>query len=417
MLEFMGQQAKNASYFLSSASTAQKNNALSAIKSAILQHQAAILAANQLDVALAHEQQLSASLIDRLTLTPDRIDLILKAIETIIQLPDPVGEIIEGRTVLSGLALEKKRVPLGVIGVIYESRPNVTVDISALCIKTGNGAILRGGKETKNTNQALIKAIHAGLAQAQFPKGAIQFIADSDRALLKALLKLDRYVDMLIPRGGSQLQKLCQTEATMPVILGGIGVCHLYVDESANLEKALNVIMNAKTQRPSTCNSLETLLIHQSKLPAFLPRLSEESLRRNVILHADASCLPPLTALQANVIPLDPEDLTQEWLSLDLNVVVVNDLEHAVNHIRRYGSGHSDGILTEAFFAAEQFINQVDSACVYVNCSTRFSDGAQFGLGSEVAVSTQKLHARGPMGLEALTTYKWIGRGDYLTRA
>lgn len=416
MIIQLGKQAKQAAILLAQQSTTKKNQVLQLIAKALKEQQPLILQANLQDVKAAQENGLSSALIDRLTLTEDRIELMIQEIQTVIQLPDPIGQILEGRTVLSGLTLEKKVVPLGVIGVIYESRPNVTIDIAALCIKTGNCAILRGGKETLHTNQILIELIQKALTLADLPKNCIQAIFDPDRAHLQQLLKLDEFVDMIIPRGGNGLQKLCQTEATIPVILGGIGVCHLYVDKTADLEKSINVIINAKAQRPSTCNSLETLLIHEAVLSDFIPLLSQAMFEHKITLHADKALYPLLKNLQATVVPVTEEALRNEWLSLNLNVVVVKDLGQAVAHIREYGSQHSDGVLTESLSIAQQFVQQVDSAAVYVNCSTRFTDGAQFGLGSEVAVSTQKLHARGPMGLDALTTYKWIGKGEYLSR-
>lgn len=416
MLNKIGQQAKTSSYLLSKQSATTRNQSLRFISNALMQNEDKILKANKLDIDNAKKNQLSDALIDRLVLTPDRIGSMRNEIEKIIELPDPIGQIIDGQTVLSGLQLEKKRIPLGVVGVIYESRPNVTIDIAALCLKSGNCAILRGGKETIHTNQILVQLIQDALKEANLPSDCIQAIFDPDRDLLKQFLKLDQFIDLIIPRGGSALQKLCQENATIPVILGGIGVCHLYLDKSAHLQKSIEVIINAKTQRPSTCNTLETLLIHRYQLDNFLPLLTQAMTKHQVTLHADKISYPLLKILNANVKPLNEDELKNEWLSLDLNLVIVENLEQAIHHIRQFGSGHSDGILTESLSNAELFIQQVDSAAVYVNCSTRFTDGAQFGLGAEVAVSTQKLHARGPMGLEALTTYKWIGKGDYLSR-
>ena len=286
----------------------------------------------------------------------------------------------------------------------------MTIDVASLCLKTGNAVILRGGKETKFTNAVLVEVVQNALEKAGLPKLAVQAITDPDRALLLELLKLDRYIDMVIPRGGAGLHQFCKENSTIPVIVGGIGVCHLFVEKTADQEKALDVIVNAKTQRPSTCNTLETLLVDRAIAAEFLPKLVAKMKEVDVTLHCDA-------LQKANGIePLDQDKLRQEWLSLDLSVVLVDGLDAAVAHIREYGSQHSESILTSDYKLARQFVTQVDAAAVYINASTRFTDGAQFGLGAEVAVSTQKLHARGPMGLEALTTYKWVCEGDYLVR-
>jgi glutamate-5-semialdehyde dehydrogenase len=293
----------------------------------------------------------------------------------------------------------------------------VTIDVASLCLKTGNAVILRGGKETRHTNQILLQVVQAALQQANLPAEAVQAIIDPDRTLVLELLKMDRYVDMIIPRGGAGLHQLCKENSTIPVIVGGIGICHIFVEQSADQQRALALIDNAKTQRPSACNSLETLLVQASIAEQFLPHLAERLQDKEVNYFADASALPILQKCGANVVAVNDEQLRREALCNDMNVVIVQDLAQAVSHIQEYGSHHSDAILTESQNLAQQFIKQVDSATVYVNASTRFTDGAQFGLGAEVAVSTQKLHARGPMGLEALTTYKWVCYGDYLSRA
>jgi glutamate-5-semialdehyde dehydrogenase len=308
-------------------------------------------------------------------------------------------------------------VPLGVIGVIYEARPNVTVDVASLCLKTGNAAILRGGKETWRTNAATVKVIQQALEECGLPAGAVQAIESPDRALVNEMLRMDKYIDMLIPRGGAGLHKLCREQSTIPVITGGIGVCHILVDETAEIAPALKIIVNAKTQRPSTCNTVETLLVHQGIASTFLPALSQQMAESGVTLHADEQSLALLQSGPAKVEAVKAEQYDDEFLSLDLNVKIVADLDDAIDHIRQHGTQHSDAILTRTLRNANRFINEVDSSAVYVNASTRFTDGGQFGLGAEVAVSTQKLHARGPMGLEALTTYKWIGFGDDTIRA
>ncbi|MFP1750671.1 glutamate-5-semialdehyde dehydrogenase [Lonsdalea quercina] len=417
MLEQMGKAAKQASYQLAALSTSQKNQALLAIADLLEAESASILSANEQDVAAAREEGLSEAMLDRLQLTPARLSAIASDVRQVCRLNDPVGEVIDGRILDNGLKLERRRVPLGVVGVIYEARPNVTVDVASLCLKTGNAAILRGGKETYRTNVATVSVIQRALTQCGLPAAAIQAIEKPDRELVNQLLKLDRYVDMLIPRGGAGLHKLCREQSTIPVITGGIGVCHIYVDESMEFEPALRIIVNAKTQRPSTCNTLETLLVHQRIAQDFLPQLSAAMHKSGVTLHACPRSLPLLSGGPAQVTAVEAADFDDEWLSLDLNVALVDDLDDAVSHIREHGTQHSDSILTRSLSRAERFIREVDSSAVYVNASTRFTDGGQFGLGAEVAVSTQKLHARGPMGLEALTTYKWIGYGDDLVRA
>jgi glutamate-5-semialdehyde dehydrogenase len=416
MLQQIGKAAKLAAYQLAQCSTKVKNLALMSIADLLEEHAQTILIANQKDMTTAKAQGLSEAILDRLLLTPERLSSIANDVRKVISLTDPIGQIIDGSTLESGLKLQRHRVPLGVIGVIYEARPNVTIDIAALCLKTGNAAILRGGKETVNTNTAIIAIIQQALHQVGLPETAIQCIDNPDRKYITELLKLDKYVDMIIPRGGAALHKLCREHSTIPVITGGIGVCHIFVDENADFDKALPIILNAKTQRPSTCNTLETLLVHRKIATSFLPKLSQIMGDNNVILHADPDAYKILTSGGANIFPVDDKELRQEWLSKDLNIVIVDSLELAVEHIREYGSGHSEAILTRDLLNAEKFVNLVDAAAVYVNASTRFTDGAQFGLGAEVAVSTQKLHARGPMGLEALTTYKWIGYGEDLIR-
>ena len=410
----LAKQAKQASIALAQFGNTQKNQALFAIADALEQRSAEILAVNQQDIAYAQEQGISPAIIDRLLLTPERIQGIANDVRNVAKLADPVGQIIDGGVLDSGLKIQRQRVPLGVILTIYEARPNVTIDVASLCLKTGNAVILRGGKETKFTNGILVDVVQNALEQAGLPKLAVQAVTDPDRNLLLELLKLDRYIDMLIPRGGAGLHQFCKENSTIPVIVGGIGVCHLYVEQTADLSRAIQVIANAKTQRPSTCNTLETLLVDRAIAEQFLPMLAEQLTALKVTLHSDD--FPSELQKNANIQPLDPEKLSQEWLSLDLNVVVVEGIEQAIEHIRTYGSQHSESILTANYALAQQFVQQVDAAAVYINASTRFTDGAQFGLGAEVAVSTQKLHARGPMGLEALTTYKWVCEGDYLTR-
>lgn len=416
VLQQLGIAAKQAAFELSQSTSKQKDFALSTIADLLIQNRDQILIANQKDVQLAKESGLSDAIIDRLLLTEERLKTIAKDVLNVMELKDPIGEMIDGYTLKNGLRLQRKRVPIGVIGVIYEARPNVTIDIVSLSLKTGNAVILRGGKETINTNTVLIKIIQDALARTDLPTNAVQTITNPDRKYITLLLKLDRYVDMIIPRGGAALHQLCREQSTIPVITGGIGVCHIYIDETADFIKALPIIVNAKTQRPSTCNTLETLLVHRNIAKQFLPMLSQIMAENDVKLHANEEARAILNINGALVELVTDIELRQEWLSKDLNVIIVDSLTDAVEHIREYGSGHSESILTRNLINAEKFVNLVDAAAVYVNASTRFTDGAQFGLGAEVAVSTQKLHARGPMGLDALTTYKWIGYGDDLIR-
>ncbi|MDA5497624.1 glutamate-5-semialdehyde dehydrogenase [Yersinia aleksiciae] len=416
MLEQMGKAAKQASWQLAMLSTARKNQALAVIANLLESESQAILQANEQDMQTARDSGMSEALLDRLLLSPARLAAIANDVRQVCRLNDPVGRVIDGSLLDSGLKLERRRVPLGVIGVIYEARPNVTIDVASLCLKTGNAVILRGGKETHHTNQATVKVIQQALEQCGLPAAAVQAIESPDRELVNELLRMDRYVDMLIPRGGAGLHKLCREQSTIPVITGGIGVCHTFVDESADVEKALLVIENAKIQRPSACNSLETLLVHQSIAESFLPVLSARMHAFGVTLHASPQAMPYLVEAKAKVVAVEAADYDDEWLSLDLNVDIVADIDAAIDHIREHGTSHSDAILTRSLSSAEHFVRAVDSSAVYVNASTRFTDGGQFGLGAEVAVSTQKLHARGPMGLDALTTYKWIGYGDDLVR-
>lgn len=406
----LAQQAKQASFELAQFGNLQKNQALLTIADSLEQRAEEILYANAKDIEFAQAQGISLAIIDRLLLNEDRLKCIANDVRNVAKLADPVGQVMDGGVLNSGLKIERQRVPLGVILTIYEARPNVTIDVASLCLKTGNAVILRGGKETKFTNAVLVDVVQDALEKAGLPKLAVQAVTDPDRALLLELLKLDRYIDMVIPRGGAGLHQFCKENSTIPVIVGGIGVCHLFVEKTADQEKSLELIANAKTQRPSTCNTLETLLVEKAIAVEFLPKLVAKMQQLGVTIHSND--LQKIEGIE----PLDQEKLSREWLSLDLNVVVVNDLQQAVEHIRHYGSQHSEGILTSDYQLARQFVQQVDAAAVYINASTRFTDGGEFGLGAEVAVSTQKLHARGPMGLEALTTYKWVCEGDYLVR-
>lgn len=410
-LASLGQQARSAARALSTATTATKNALLNAIADGLVANQESILTANALDVADGKGVGLRDNLIDRMLVTPGRLASFAADTRAVAALPDPVGAEFDARILPNGLRISRRRTPLGVLGVIYEARPNVTVDIAALALKTGNAAILRGGKEIMRSNLAILAVIHDALDQAGLPRGAVQYIESSDRAFIGHLLKLHDYVDVIIPRGGASLHQFCRENSTIPVITGGVGICHYFVDESADLDKALPVIHNAKTQRPSVCNSLDTLLVHESIAVHFLPRVVDYLTPSGVSFRADEPAMDILAG-RDNVQPAGPADFDTEWMNLTLGLRIVPDLDTAIDHIRQHSLDHSDGILTQNWNHAQRFLNEVDSSAVFVNASTRFNDGGQLGLGAEVAVSTQKLHARGPMGLQELTTYKWIVLGD-----
>ncbi len=411
----MGKAAKDAAFELATASTAQKNQALAIIADELEANAATILAANAKDIELGREAGLTDALLDRLLLNEERLTGIANDVRNVISLNDPVGSEIDSKVLENGMSLSRRRVPLGVIGVIYEARPNVTIDIAALCLKTGNASILRGGKETFFSNMELVKVIQSALAKANLPAASVQYIEKPDRELVSQLLKLDDYVDMIIPRGGAGLHKMCKENSTIPVIIGGFGISHIFVDESAELEKSLNVVENSKVQRPSACNSLDTLLVHENIAAQFLPMIVER-MNENVTFVAEPKA-KALMAQAKQIRAAGEGDFDTEWLSYTLGVKVVADVKEAIDHMRVHNASHSDAIMTNSLQNSELFINSVGSAAVYVNAATRFTDGAQFGLGAEVAVSTQKLHARGPMGLEELTSYKWVGKANYLARS
>jgi len=415
-LQALGKNAKQASYVLGALTGIEKQALLSAIAAKLTAQSQEILAANLKDVAQARENGLNDAMIDRLLLDPPRLKSVINDINNVITLADPVSTELESQRLDNGLRLSRRRVPLGVIGVIYEARPNVTVDIAVLALKTGNAVILRGGKETLQSNVALSEAIRAAVVEQGLPADCVQLINSPDRALVSGLLKLDKFVDMIVPRGGQNLQRLCAEQATIPVILGGIGICHLYVDKDANIAKSIDVIINAKVQRPTVCNALDTVLVHESLIDTLLPQLFSTLSAQAVSFYGCEQTKAAADKLGVSISMATDKTYGQEWLSLTLGIKIVPNIDAAIKHIRTYSSGHSEGILTDNIHASAHFINLVDSAAVYVNASTRFTDGGQFGLGAEVAVSTQKLHARGPMGLEALTTYKWIGIGEYTVR-
>jgi glutamate-5-semialdehyde dehydrogenase len=416
LIEF-GQRARLASLSLARLTTAQKNASLLSLADALIADQVAILSANALDVEKGKRAGLSASLLDRLMLDEARLTDIARSVRLVADLPDPVGETFDETDLNNGLHVRKQRVPIGVIGVIYEARPNVTVDVASLALKSGNAVILRGGTETLNSNRALVNTLQGALAGNGIPPDAILFIDSPDRALVLELLHLKNHVDMIIPRGGAGLHDFCRENSHIPVITGGIGICHLFVDDSADQDAALRIIHNAKTQRPSVCNALDTVLVHRTIAGGFLPRLIDHLATAGVTFRVDPGAASMLQSFPSSVSPAGVGDFDTEWLSLVLGIKVVDDLEQAIEHIAAHSTAHSDGILTRTEANAQRFIAEVDSAAVYVNASTRFTDGTELGLGAEVAVSTQRLHARGPMALRELTTYKWVIRGQNHIRA
>ena len=410
-LELLGKQAKGAARQLLKVTTRQKNRALQLMAEAIMAKEAGILAANQEDLRTGREMGLSEAMLDRLTLNHKRLQDICDGVLAVIQLPDPVGEDFESRVLENGLRISKRRIPIGVIGVIYESRPNVTADIAALCLKSSNAAILRGGKESLQTNRLLAEAVTTGCIEGGLPEYAIQLIQSTDRSLVRELLRANAYIDMIIPRGGASLHQFAIENATIPVITGGIGICHLYVDARADLSKVVPIAVNAKVQKPSVCNAIETLLVHQAVAPVVLPEVARAWAEYGVEMRCEPQAYDILKGY-AQVKPAGAEDFETEFLALIAAVKVVADLDEALDHIHAHGTKHSEAIITEDYKAATRFVDELDSSAVFVNASTRFNDGGQFGLGAEVAVSTQRLHARGPMGLKELTTYKWVVFGD-----
>ncbi|EJQ2059429.1 glutamate-5-semialdehyde dehydrogenase, partial [Vibrio cholerae] len=388
-LTVLGKAAKAASFQLATASTAQKNQALAIMADQLEAQSASILAANAKDIALGREAGLSDAMLDRLLLNESRLQAIANDVRNVIKLNDPVGSEIDSRVLENGMSLARRRVPLGVVGVIYEARPNVTIDIAALCLKTGNAAILRGGKETFFSNMELVKVIQSALDKAGLPAASVQYIEKPDRELVTQLLKMDDYVDMIIPRGGAGLHKMCKENSTVPVIIGGFGISHIFVDESADLDKSVAVIENAKVQRPSACNALDTLLVHQAIAKPLLDKLIAK-LNGKVAFVVEPKAKALMNAA-AELRDAQAGDFDTEWLSYTLGVKVVQDVQEAIEHMREHNASHSDAIMTNDLYNAELFVNTAGSAAVYVNASTRFTDGAQFGLGAEVAVSTQKL--------------------------
>ncbi|MCH2518202.1 MAG: glutamate-5-semialdehyde dehydrogenase [Dehalococcoidia bacterium] len=415
-----GRDARAASRILARLSSNIKNQALLNIAEALETQQDEVLEANEIDHRSAQSDGLSEAMLDRLLLTGDRLLGTAAEVRGVAALPDPIAETMDMTTMSNGLKIGKKRVPLGVIGSIYESRPHVTIDISALCLKSGNACMLRGGKESLRSNTALAKLVRKAIGDAGVPEDAVQFVDNPDRSLVDAMLGMKDHIDLLIPRGGDGLIRFVAENATMPAVTGGIGVCHTYIDRGAELDMAARIVFNAKTQRPSVCNALDTILVHVNAAPACLPRIVEELTAAGVELHCDHRALSILGPQSTGggespggkILPANEEDWGREFLSMTAAVKIVDSLDDALDHIETYGSGHSEAIITEDYSAAMRFLDEVDAAAVFVNASTRFNDGGQFGLGAEVGISTQKFHARGPMGLKELTSYKWVIMGD-----
>ncbi len=403
----LGKQAKEASKQLKTLTMEQQYETLIFIADNLSKNSQEILMANQKDILHAQNNGITGALIDRLTLNEQRICTMVSSIKNIAQLPNPIGEMESYTTRPNGLQIGQKRVPLGVVGIIYEARPNVTIDAFALCFKTFNSVILRGGKEAFHTNNVLVDLVRKSLEQKSINPNVVQLVQDTSRNSAKQLMKMNQYLDVLIPRGGAGLIRTVVEESTVPVIETGVGNCHMYIDEFADLEKAVALCINSKTQRVGVCNSLETLIVHKNIAKSYLNKLLPELFAQNVEIRGDN-----FTQQWKNVLPVTEEDFKTEFLDYILAIKTVNSIEEAISHIEQYSTGHSEAIITENYTNAQRFLNEIDSAAVYVNASTRFTDGFEFGFGAEIGISTQKLHARGPMGLKALTTTKYIIFGD-----
>ncbi len=404
-----GRRARAASRILAAASTAQKNNALEAMADLLDERRDELAAENRKDLEAGREKGLSEALLDRLELTPARIDTMVEGLRQIAALPDPVGEIFDLKYRPSGIQVGRMRVPLGVVGIIYESRPNVTADAAALCLKSGNATVLRGGSEAFHSNQAIAAAIRAGLERAGLPGDSVQVVQTTDRAAVGAMITMPEYIDVIIPRGGKGLIERISAEARVPVIKHLDGICHVYVDDEADPQKAFDVALNAKTQRYGTCNTMETLLVNETVAADFLPRLAEALWEKGVELRG---CDKTRAILGEKCLPATGEDWDTEYLAPILSIRVVDDLDQAMDHIERHSSKHTDAIVTENYTKARRFLREVDSSSVMVNASTRFADGFEYGLGAEIGISTDKFHARGPVGLEGLTSVKFVVLGD-----
>ena len=412
-LELKGKAARKAARKLATISADIKNTALNGVADGLKAREEEILAANEQDIANGRRRGLEEYFLDRLLLTPERLQALADDVRGIAALPDPIGEMLDMRNMPNGLKVGKRRVPLGVIGAIYESRPNVTIDISSLCLKSGNAIILRGGSDAINSNTALAALVKDAIAGAGIPEDAVQVMETTDRAVVGQMLRAKGIIDLLIPRGSQALINRVASEATIPAITGGVGVCHTYVDRQADMDMALDIVNNAKVSRPSVCNALDTVIVHSASAQSFLPALAKRWEAIGVEMRCDTralSMLGPSAATRA--VQVTEEDWQTEHLSLTAGVRVVDSLDEALDHIEMYGSGHSEAIVTEDYAAAMRFLDEVDAGAVFVNASTRFNDGGQFGLGAEVAISTDKMHARGPMGLKELTSYKWTALGS-----
>ena len=413
MLNTLGKNARNAEVLVRNLSANEKNEVLLKVAEALTENADTLTAANTLDVENGRKNNMPEALVDRLLLTGDRISGMAEGLRQVAALEDPVGEVLGMKKRPNGLMIGQKRVPLGVIGIIYESRPNVTTDAASLCFKSGNSVILRGGKEAIHSNQKLVAILQDSLIENDFSPYAIQLITDSSYDVANEFMRLNDYLDVLIPRGGANLIRRVKENATVPVIETGTGNNHIYIDSDIDLQMALNIVVNAKVQRPSVCNAIETILVHEAIAPTFLPAIETILLAENVALRGDEKALTYLT----NATLATKEDFETEYLELILAIKVVSSLDEALNHINQYSTRHSEAIITNNYFASQRFLNEVDAAAVYVNASTRFTDGFMFGFGAEIGISTQKLHARGPMGLNELTSTKYIVYGNGQVRS
>jgi len=413
-LHSCAQQARRAARSLATMPATVKNAVLLDLAERLDAEVAGILAANRLDMAHADSGGMGSHLLDRLLLTTDRVHDMADDVRHIATLPDPVGEEFDMRTLLNGLELSRRRVPLGVIGVIYEARPNVTIDVSALCFKSGNAVVLRGGKEALHSNETLAGLVSRALEEQGAPVEAVQLVRDPDRALVGEMIRLRGGIDLIVPRGGAGLIEFVRTNAQVPVLAGGIGVCHTYVHKDADLARAVAIVHNAKARRPTVCNALDTVLVHAAIAPSFLPALARQWSDPPVEMRCDPPSLDILRCTEApgTYLPASPDDFGCEFLAMRAAIKVVDSLDEAVHHIEEHGSGHSEAIITEGYGASREFVERIDAAAVFVNASTQFTDGGQFGLGAELGISTQKFHARGPLGLRELTSYKWVVLGD-----
>ena len=403
-----GKKAKEVSFILSNLSTLEKNKGLNAMANSLVNNKEEILKANKIDLQASMEKGTSKSMLDRLALTEERIEGMSNGLRQVVALPDPIGEVLGMWTRPNGLQIGQKRVPLGVIGIIYEARPNVTSDAAGLCFKAGNAVILRGGSEAINSNKAIVKVLREGLKSVGLPEDSIQLIEDTSREVATEMMKLNDYIDVLIPRGGAGLIQAVVKNATVPVIETGTGNCHIYVDEYADFEMAKNIVINAKTSRPSVCNAAEKLLVHEKIAKDFMPIILKALRDKDVEIRGDKSSI----AYDSSIKKANKEEWYNEYLDYTIGVKIIKDIDEAINHINKFGSGHSEAIVTKSYEASQIFLQKVNAAAVYVNASTRFTDGEEFGFGAEIGISTQKLHARGPMGLNELTTTKYIIYGN-----